>query len=104
VKPQRLATPPRLFPLLLVGAASATFSSGCADTTPITRYAEASRDVLAVAEPCLVGLQKVELDACAGSQTCEDAARERWRPVADALDVLHAAWCALAPESEGCSR
>jgi hypothetical protein len=99
----RLAVPPSpASPLLVVAAGALAGLTGCGATEHVARYAEASRDVLAVAEPCLVEVQRAELRTCAGIAECETLVRQRWAPIATALDVLHEAWCALSPESEGC--
>jgi hypothetical protein len=91
-----------LFPLVLAVGLGAS-STACAGTQRIAELAEASRDVIAVAEPCLVAAQRVELRACEGSPECEAKVKERWAPIALALDVVHEAWCSVSPSSEGCS-
>ena len=63
---------------------------------------EAARDVAAIAEPCLVAAQSVELERCGDDRECKAAVIESFRPMADALDMLKEAWCKLAPASEGC--
>lgn len=99
----RLAVPPSpASPLLAVATGALVGLTGCGSAERVTRYAEASRDVLAVAEPCLVEVQRAELRTCEGVTECEALVRQRWAPIATALDVLHEAWCALSPESEGC--
>lgn len=65
---------------------------------------EAARDVAAVAEPCLVAAQAVELERCEGDAECKQAVFAAFRPMADALDLLHDAWCAISPDSEGCEK
>lgn len=65
---------------------------------------EAARDVAAIAEPCLVAAQSVELERCGEDRECKAAVIESFRPMADALDLLKAAWCKLSPASEGCEQ
>jgi hypothetical protein len=91
-----------LFPIVLAVGLGAS-STACAGTQRIAELAEASRDVIAVAEPCLVAAQRVELRVCEGSPECEAKVRARWSPIASALDVVHEAWCSVSPSSEGCS-
>jgi hypothetical protein len=93
--------PPSVLPLLLTVAALGGLTS-CGGAQQVTRLAEAARDVAVVAEPCLVEVQRAELRTCEGEAGCEGMVRQRWAPVAAALDVLHDAWCGLSPESEGC--
>lgn len=63
---------------------------------------EAARDVAAIAEPCLVAAQSVELEKCGEDRECKAAVIESFRPMADALDLLKAAWCRISTASEGC--
>lgn len=65
---------------------------------------EAARDVAAVAEPCLVASMAVELERCGEDLECKDTVMQSYRPMADALDMLHAAWCAISPDTEGCEK
>lgn len=79
-------------------------ATGCGAGQDVARYAEATRDVLEVAEPCLMEAKLRDVDACAGEPMCEATVQAHWEPVAVALDVVHAAWCSLSPNSEGCAR
>ena len=63
---------------------------------------QSARDVAVIAEPCLVAQKKRELDECGGVAACVESTEARWSSVADALDGLHAFWCGLSPQSEGC--
>jgi hypothetical protein len=78
---------------------------GCAGPTQqVVRFAEASRDLATVAEPCLAGIAAAEAQACANDATCQEATKAKWKPVADLYDYINATWCALAPEAEGCAK
>ena len=78
--------------------------TGCGAGQDVARYAEATRDVLEVAEPCLMEAKARDVEACKGDATCENLVQSKWEPVAFALDLVHAAWCGLSPTSEGCGR
>lgn len=81
----------------------ASTQTGCAGAQEQLRGGlEAARDVVAVAEPCMAAEHDRELMSCNGDATCESTVRAHWAPIADALDAFHAAWCTLAPDSEGC--
>lgn len=89
------------FLLLLVPLA------GCGAGQQFAAYAEATRDVIAVAEPCLVAAKTVEVQACEQAPNvdlCRMQVNAQWEPVALALDLVHHAWCAIQPDSEGCAR
>lgn len=100
----KLPPPPTsaVLPLLLLVGASAGLS-GCGIGQEMVRVVEASRDVVTVAEPCLAAAQKVEIDACANA-ACVERVAVAWEPIMAALDVIHQAWCAVSPSSEGCAK
>jgi hypothetical protein len=92
----RKGAPPALLLFLAV-------SVGCSGATAeVARYAEASRDILAAAEPCLVAQQQQQLEACKADEACLARVSEVWGPIKRSLSVAHDVWCSLAPESEGC--
>lgn len=83
-----------LFVSVLVGCSGAT--------AEVARYAEASRDILAAAEPCFVAQQQAQLEACKADEACLARVSDVWGPIKRSLTVAHDVWCTLAPESEGC--
>lgn len=81
--------------------------AGCGAGQHFVAYAEATRDVLEVAEPCLIAAKERDIASCANAPNvdlCESQAHAQWEPVAVALDVVHAAWCAIQGDSEGCAK
>lgn len=97
--PKRLPPPPPSAVLFLV--ATLAFLTGCGAGADLAKVVEAGRDVAAFAEPCAVAAQDVAIARCE-SDECRRQVVDKFAPIADALDVLHDGWCALAPESEGC--
>lgn len=97
--------PPGAAGLLLLLAALGGAATGCGGSLQqdLQLYAEKSRDVLAAAEPCLVAQKEVATAGCKGDAACVAKVAEVYRPIADALDMIHHAWCRLSPKSEGCS-
>lgn len=93
-------------PMVALIAVCAFGVTSCASgTQAIEAIAHAGRDVAVAAEPCLVATYDDQLRQCAEAEApdaCKQAAAERWAPVLASLDTLHAAWCAVAPTSEGC--
>jgi len=77
-------------------------SSGC-HRAELEHGLTGARNALTVAEPCMVEVRAAELRACSGDASCEAPIKERWGRVADDLDAFRAAWCIIAPNSEGCS-
>lgn len=77
------------------------FALGC-HRAQLEHGLEGARDAIEIAEPCLVQARAQELATCSGDTACEAPIRARWSRVADGLDAFHAAWCIIAPESEGC--
>jgi hypothetical protein len=76
---------------------------GCAAKQDVEKALEAGRDVAARAEPCFYAMQQAELKQCEPENAeCTARVKERWRPVAIAMNVIHDTWCALSPKSEGC--
>lgn len=90
--------------LLALAAGSGLTACGSQQIADAQTAIEAARDVAAIAEPCLVASMNVELERCEGDIECKDAVIQSYRPMADALDMLHNAWCALSPDSEGCEK
>lgn len=72
---------------------------GCGAQERITRTVEASRDIITVSEPCLVAQQQGELASCS-DDACKADVKKRWKPIADALDYVRAAWCEFSPSEE----
>lgn len=63
----------------------------------------AARDLSVIAKPCLVAAQDVAEERCSGDPKCIEGVREGFEPAANAIQIIHDVWCALAgPESEGC--
>jgi hypothetical protein len=95
------ASPPNVGPALAIVF---YISLGCNahQAEQVRTAVEASRDVAAIAEPCLVALKEKQLSDCAGDAACEAEVRRWYSPVADAFDSFRRAWCTLAPQSEGC--
>lgn len=82
----------------------AAISAGCLPhREELTRGLEGARDIAAQAEPCFIATKQAEEQACAQDAQCLARVRAAWSHIADSLDALHAAWCVLAPASEGCS-
>lgn len=75
---------------------------GCGGAAQFEELAHASRDVATVAEPCLVAAKDHEESRCNGDEACVAAVKAKWRPIADALDMMRDAWCSLSPDAEGC--
>lgn len=94
--------PPAALILLVVLGGGALGLTGC-HRSELEHGLEGVRDVVQVAEPCLVESRANELSACAGDAPCEAQVKARWSKVADGLDAFREAWCILAPGSEGCS-
>ena len=78
-------------------------TSGCAAMPPEVRtYIEGTRDLITIAQPCLIAELAAAESACpadAGCRSAVDATREK---IADLYDMAHAGWCVLAPSTEGC--
>lgn len=96
------ASPPNVGPALAI--VFFLSSAGCSahQAEQVRTAVEASRDVAAIAEPCLFATKEKQLSDCAGDAACEAEVRRRYSQVADAFDAFRRAWCALAPQSEGC--
>lgn len=89
--------------LLVLTAGAAGTLTGCgASMRDVESAIEASRDVAAIAEPCLVAAKQREEQMCGGEAECIESVRVAFAPAADALDAMHRAWCLLSPQSEGC--
>lgn len=96
-EPSSTPKPPPL-PLLALTLALA----GCAgQKAQLESALEATRDIAAVAHPCLVAQQEQLVEQCQ-DEACKAKVRESFEPIADAFEVLHELWCGLSPESEGC--
>lgn len=96
--------PPGSSIFLLVLATGAAGTLGCgASMRDVESAIEASRDVAAIAEPCLVAARQREEKMCGGEAECIEAVRAAFAPAANAFDAMHRAWCLLSPHSEGCS-
>jgi len=90
-----------------IAAIGAALSAGCGAGAQVAAGLEGARDVIAVAEPCLVAAKERDLASCANAPNvalCESQAQAAWEPIAVALDAFHAAWCSLSPSSEGCAK
>jgi hypothetical protein len=74
---------------------------GCGGTQDLAKYAEAGRDLAQAAEPCLVAQKDAALAQCQDAP-CRDQVYQAFSPIADALDLMHKAWCRVAPNAEGC--
>ena len=77
--------------------------AGCAAKQQLTEFAEASRDVSAIAEPCARAALQVELDRCK-DVACVDAVEARYAAKMQTIDLFHKVLCTLAPETEGCEK
>lgn len=91
-----------VLPLLLFVGASAGLS-GCGLPAKVESALEASRDVVAIAEPCMRGALSVDLSRCSTPE-CVGSVEQRWAGPMAALDLLRSVWCDLSPESEGCGK
>ena len=88
---------------LLLGLILIFSSCGCVpQREAIERGLSGARDVATKAEPLFVAAKQAEERACAQDNACLARVRADWARVADAMDALHVAWCALSPDSEGC--
>ena len=83
-------------------ALACTLLLGCGAQQDMVKGVEGARDVIVVAEPCLVSLKKADDDACHGDAGCLSRVKARWTPIADSLDAFHALWCKVSPAAEGC--
>ncbi len=95
VWPKRLPPPPPSMLILVL------VLFGCGAQDQIAKYAEASRDVVTYAEPCMRGALEVDLARCSTPE-CVAAVEQKWAAPMSALDLVKAGWCALSPASEGC--
>lgn len=101
--PKRLPPPPPTVVLLLVTLGGGVLGLyGCSGAQDLAKYAEAGRDVVERAEPCLVAQKEADVGACNGDAICLARVKDRWDPIADALDLMHSTWCKVSPDSEGC--
>ncbi len=97
------ALPPGTSALLLSLVTGAAGALGCgASMRDVESAIEASRDVAAIAEPCLVAAKQREEQMCGGEAECIESVRAAFAPAAHAFDAMHRAWCLLSPQSEGC--
>jgi hypothetical protein len=72
------------------------------DLEKIVTAAEAGRDIATAALPYFEAERDKMIAACSGDAECERKVRDAYRPIAEAYDAFHAAWCAVSPDSEGC--
>lgn len=79
------------------------FLVGC---TPagLAKYAETTRDVLELSEPCIVAQVQASAVACGSDAACLGEVQARADHIADLFDAVHVAWCTLSPESDGCAK
>lgn len=98
--------PPSIPPaagLFLLFVLAAPVLAGCgASLQDAAAALNAANTIATEAQPCLVAERQREAAACNGDATCEATVTAHWAPVADAYDALHAGWCALVPDAEGC--
>lgn len=94
--------PPGAGAAVLLFLALGGAGTGCAAVEGFKDIAHASRDVLLVAEPCLSAKAMLEEAKCDGDHACVQGVKEKWRPIGDAIDLIHFRWCEIAPTSEGC--
>jgi hypothetical protein len=88
---------------VLLGLVLIFYSCGCVPhREALQKGLMGARDVAAKAEPLFVASKRAEEQGCAEDAACLARVRADWARVADALDAMHAAWCALSPDSEGC--
>lgn len=103
----------KILSMLIATALALACSSivlGCGSAPPELRSGiESARDIVTAAEPCFVSEHDALLADCEkrpveDRQACAEDVKASFAPIAAALDKFHAAWCVLAPTSEGCSK
>lgn len=106
--PSSMRPPPDDKPKAPPGVASMCFlaimtaSCGSSDAVrKVESVAHAARDVAVIAESCSFAAKEQAMAKCS-TDDCRASVLRTYKPVADALDAFHAAWCALSPDSEGC--
>lgn len=87
-------------PMALLAFAFVFFGCGGA-AQKFEAVAHSARDVAVVAEACSFAAKEQAMAECI-DDTCKAKVLARYAPIADALDAFAAAWCAAAPEAEGC--
>lgn len=100
------AKPPSAGPmigLLLVVNALVGCSGAQSQIAMVEDFAEASRDVLTVAEPCLAAQREQALKECKGDAICEAKVVEVFDRIGDQINIANDIWCKLMPKGEGCS-
>ncbi len=97
--PKRLPPLPVLFVLCL-----SLVALGCnaEQLKAAQTAAEAGRDIATAAEPCFVDHRDRMLAVCADDKACQQKVNDAYKPIADAFDAFHTAWCIVSPKSEGC--
>lgn len=87
---------------LLVLWLSACAGLGCGGAAAkFEQVAHSARDVAVVAEACSFAAKEQAMAECA-DDACKAKVLSQYSVIADALDAFHAAWCAAAPDAEGC--
>jgi hypothetical protein len=88
---------------LVIMALVAMSQSGCAAKRDLEKALDTSVVIIDRAEPCFVGMQQAELRQCEPDNAeCIQRVKDRWSPVADALDAYRAFLCGISPDAEGC--
>jgi hypothetical protein len=76
---------------------------GCGAKQDLEKALDTSVVIIDRAEPCFVGMQQDELAQCEPDNAeCIQRVKDRWSPVADALDAYRAFLCGISPDAEGC--
>jgi hypothetical protein len=76
---------------------------GCGAKQDLEKALDTSVVIIDRAEPCFVGMQQDELAQCEPDNAeCIARVKDRWAPVADALDAYRAFLCGISPDAEGC--
>lgn len=100
LQPRKASSVPPIAPLLPVIAF--VLLAGCAGGVgQFQRFVDTTVDAVPVIDDALHGAYDRELDACATVQ-CVDDVQAEWRPVFQVMAGIRDAWCAVAPDAEGC--
>lgn len=89
--------------LALIVAVLSAALSGCAGGLQDAANAlNAANDIATEAQPCLIAERDRQIKNCGFDVRCQSAVDVRFDAIADAYDIFKAAWCTVAPESDGC--
>ena len=90
--------PPGVAMLAFLAVSTVT---ACGGASQFEEVAHSARDVATVAEVCSFAAKEQAMAACE-TDACKADVLRKYAPIADMLDAFNAAWCAVAPNAEGC--